>query len=131
MKDKDKLENAGMISINCVEWNGYFVLDNGVICNKDGSIKRLKTNDKGYYFTNFYYNNKPHCHLAHTVIWMAFNGSIPEGYEVDHIDNDRKNNKLSNLQILTKSENNKKSYTSGNRNFVYGQTNPNSLTRRK
>ena len=112
------------------EWNGYGVDFVGNIFNKDFSIKKLKTNKKGYLFTNFYYNGKSHCHLIQTVVWRAFNGDIPEGYEVDHINNDRKDNRLENLQLLTKSDNNKKSYKSGNRNFVYGQTNPNSKTRK-
>ncbi len=36
---------------------------------------------------------------------MAFNGAIPEGYEVDHIDRVRDNNNLSNLQLLAVKEN--------------------------
>lgn len=113
-----------------IDWNGYVILDDGSILNKDGSIKSLKINRKGYLFTNFYYNNKLRCHVVHRVIWKAFNGEIPEGYEIDHIDNNRQNNQLSNLQLLTKSQNNQKSYDSGNRQFLFGDTNPNSLKRK-
>lgn len=115
----------------CIDWNGYKVDKEGNIYNKNGSLKKLSLNPKGYLFSNFYYNSKLNCHLAHTVIWRAWNGEIPKGYEVDHEDNDRLNNKLSNLQLLTKSQNNQKAYDSGNRNFLFGQTNPNSLTRKK
>lgn len=128
------MEKIGMQSIDrswASKWNGYTALSSGSILNKDFSLKRLKTNRKGYLFTNFYYEGSSHCHLAHTVVWMAFNGPIPDGYEVDHINNDRKDNRLDNLQLLTKSENNTKAYNSGNRNFLFGQTNPNSLTRKK
>lgn len=42
------------------------------------------------------------------VLYAWFNGSIPKGYVVDHIDNDPFNNQLENLQIITRSENTKK-----------------------
>lgn len=111
-------------------WNGYGVDENGTIYNKDGTVKSLKTNKKGYLFSNFYYEGKLHCHLAHTLVAEAFFGEKPEGYEVDHMDNVRDNNKVSNLQYLTKSENNQKSYDSGNRESVFGDTNPNSKVRK-
>ena len=44
----------------------------------------------------------------HRAIWETFVGNIPENYQIDHIDNDKKNNKLSNLQCITRCENNKK-----------------------
>ena len=41
----------------------------------------------------------------HRFVWTAFNGEIPAEMQVDHIDNNRNNNALSNLQLLTPSEN--------------------------
>lgn len=127
MQESLTLGGHGMTRI---DWNGYKIDSSGIILNKDGSIKSFKLNAKGYWFTNFYYNGSSHCHLIHTVMWRAFNGEIPKGYEVDHINNIRTDCSISNLQLLTKSQNNQKSYDSGNRNFIYGQTNPNSLTRK-
>ena len=121
----------GGIGTRHTNWHGYIVYEDGIILNKDGSIKKLNINAKGYPTSNWYYDGRLHCHLAHTVMWMAFNGFIPRGYEVDHIDNDRSNYSYSNLQLLTKSQNNQKAYDSGNRMFLFGQTNPNSLTRKK
>ena len=42
---------------------------------------------------------------AHVLVWEAFKGEIPEGYEVDHIDDNKQNNQLSNLQLLTRKQN--------------------------
>ena len=112
------------------DWNGYTVFTDGKIWNKNGSNKSFKTNRKGYKFTNFYYNRGLHTHVVHRVIWVAWEGDIPDGYEIDHINNDRSDNRLENLQLLTKSQNNQKSYDSGNRMFLFGDTNPNSLKRK-
>jgi hypothetical protein len=54
--------------------------------------------------------NKPgiknkHYFRVHRLIWEAFNGTIPDGYVVDHINGDKKDNRLENLQLLTWSEN--------------------------
>ena len=43
-------------------------------------------------------------------LYAWFNGDVPAGYVVDHIDNDPYNNDPYNLQILTISENLEKRY---------------------
>lgn len=45
------------------------------------------------------------------LVYAYFVGDIPDGYEVDHIDNNPFNNSLENLRILTKEENLKKRYS--------------------
>ena len=47
---------------------------------------------------------------VHRVIWETFKGKIPSGYEVDHRNDIRNDNRLDNLQLLTRSENMKKAY---------------------
>lgn len=112
------------------DWNGYGVCEDGTILNKDGSIKSLKTSPKGYLFTNFYVNGKLITKQIQTIVAEAYLGTKPEGYEVDHINNIRNDNRKDNLQYLTKSQNNQKAYDSGNRMFLFGNTNPNSLVRK-
>jgi hypothetical protein len=41
----------------------------------------------------------------HRLIWEHVNGEIPEGKVIDHIDFDRSNNKIENLQCITQKEN--------------------------
>lgn len=48
--------------------------------------------------------------LIHRLVYEAFVGVIPQGYQIDHIDNNSQNNRLLNLQLLTHSENIKKTY---------------------
>ena len=45
---------------------------------------------------------------VHRIIWEAFNASIPANMEVDHINDERTDNRLCNLQLFTPSQNSKK-----------------------
>ena len=42
--------------------------------------------------------------LMHKYVWEYYKGKIPSGYEVHHIDRNRANNDISNLQLLSKEE---------------------------
>lgn len=42
---------------------------------------------------------------VHRVVWEAFNGPIPEGLQINHKDENKLNNSLSNLSLVTPSEN--------------------------
>lgn len=55
-------------------------------------------------------NRKEIKYLVSRLVWEAFNGPIPAGYQIDHKDNNPENNSLDNLQLLTPSENQKKKY---------------------
>lgn len=43
----------------------------------------------------------------HRYVWEYYNGKIPNGYEVHHIDFNKENNSISNLELLTKEEHKK------------------------
>ena len=40
----------------------------------------------------------------HRMVWEFHNGPIPDGYDVHHMDEDRTNNDIGNLQLLSESE---------------------------
>jgi len=42
---------------------------------------------------------------AHRVIWEMYNGQIPKGMQIDHIDGDCANNRMANLRLATNREN--------------------------
>lgn len=47
--------------------------------------------------------------MSHRVIWVLVHGCFPEkGLEIDHLNYKRNDNRLSNLQIVTKTENMKR-----------------------
>ena len=44
-------------------------------------------------------------HLVHRLVWKTFVGPIPEGMEINHKDEDKSNNSLKNLEIMTPKQN--------------------------
>ena len=55
---------------------------------------------------------------VHRFVWECFNGLIPEGKVIDHINNDREDNRLCNLQLVTHQENCKKSAKNRDYKFI-------------
>lgn len=50
-------------------------------------------------------NGKVYNYLIHRLIWESVNGTIPNGMEIDHIDTNPSNNRISNLICVTHKEN--------------------------
>jgi hypothetical protein len=40
----------------------------------------------------------------HVVVWESFYGKVPKGFHIHHIDEDKSNNDISNLAIISKKE---------------------------
>lgn len=57
-------------------------------------------------------NTKIQCRI-HRIVWIAEHGVIPDGYVIDHINNDKQDNRLCNLQLLTAAENSTKARADG------------------
>lgn len=49
----------------------------------------------------------------HRLVWEAFHGAIPPGFEVNHRNGDKTDNRLENLELVTRSENMAHAYASG------------------
>lgn len=59
----------------------------------------------GYYLVGLCKNSIRKMYLVHRLVWITFNGQIPEGYEVNHINEVKSNNRLENLNLMTHKEN--------------------------
>ena len=67
------------------------------------------------------YSERQKTTQVHRFVWECFNGLIPEGKVIDHINNIRDDNRLCNLQLLTPQENCKKS--AKNRDYTFAAEN--------
>ncbi len=72
--------------------------------------KHKYTKDKSYPKVSFSYKNRAVAIPLSRVIYVWFMGDIPDGYVVDHIDNNPYNTQLNNLRIMTIGENIRKRF---------------------
>ena len=78
-----------------------------------GSKRELKgeRNKKGYKRFSFYINGQ-RCHFrVNRVVYIAQHGFIPEDMMIDHINNDKNDNRICNLQALSNADNIRKSFS--------------------
>lgn len=69
--------------------------------------KRKPTlNSLGYLVITLTKNGKQTVKRVNRVVWEAFNGPIPPGMQVNHINEDKTDNRLENLNLMTSKENN-------------------------
>lgn len=97
-----------------IKWNNeyqVYVSDDGRIFNKEMTEYKLRHNNNGYLQLKTSRNRKCIMKLVHRLVYETFNGEIPEGFEVDHINNVRNDNRLENLQLLSRLENVRKACT--------------------
>ena len=60
---------------------------------------------QGYYTVRARVNGVDYRLRSHRVVWEMFNGPIPKGWVIDHIDQCRTNNRIENLRLATDSMN--------------------------
>lgn len=63
-------------------------------------IRKLSKHSSGYIRVSLCKNGKVKYFYVHVLVLRAFKGIKPKGFDCDHIDRDRTNNKLSNLRYL-------------------------------
>ncbi|NCH77582.1 HNH endonuclease signature motif containing protein [Cronobacter sakazakii] len=51
-------------------------------------------------------------YFAHRLAWLFFYGELPDGFDIDHINGIRDDNRISNLRLATRSQNNMNSIVS-------------------
>lgn len=95
-----------------IENTEYFVNISGIIY--DGRLNKIKS----YYYDDTMY---PTCYVGksltiHTIVYLAWNGQIPIGYTIDHIDGKKYNNHHTNLEAVERHENIKRSFITNLRN---------------
>ena len=90
------------------------------LASKCGQILSLKRNEKkilklclssnGYFCFGLYENNDRKTYSVSRFVFETFKGEIPSDKQADHINNDKFNNSIDNLQLLSLAENTRKSH---------------------
>jgi hypothetical protein len=73
-------------------------------------IRMVQVNNFGYEFISVKHKGKFSCIFVHKEVAIAFIGNPNSKPEVNHIDGDPRNNSISNLEWVTRSENMNHSY---------------------
>jgi hypothetical protein len=83
---------------------------NGSKAYRKGLIKKTYTNKKGYLTLSLSKNGISKTFTIHQLVAIVFLNHIPDGMNiiVDHIDNNKLNNCVDNLQLITNRENSSK-----------------------
>jgi len=112
---KQQLMELG-IDVSKTENGGYLVRHYGRNTKSlNRSLKVIKPSiigskhpygkDVAYKAYVFHENGKAYTISEHRLVYAWFKDDIPAKYDVDHIDGDKMNNSLDNLQLLTRKEN--------------------------
>ena len=79
---------------------------NGHIQRAPGKILKHSIGKTGYHQVTLSKDCIEKPFYVHRLVWLTFKGPIPKEMEVNHIDEDKNNNSLSNLNLLSHKDNN-------------------------
>lgn len=74
-----------------------------VIISNFGTVIGRKVNFSNSGYGQFGLNGKRF--YVHRTVYELFIGAIPSGYEINHINGDKSDNRVENLELLTRSQN--------------------------
>ena len=89
------------------------VLNNGTSVLVKGVLKRTRMKDNGYMIVDLWKDGKGKTHHVHRLVAQAFIDNPENKQTVNHIDGNKKNNNVNNLEWLTPSEQNLHFYEHG------------------
>lgn len=92
----------------------YEVSSNGRIRNsKSNKVLKPFSNQNGYSLVTLYEDGVPHTKKVHRLVTDAFYDGDNTGFQINHIDGDKTNNFIGNLERCTPSENIQHAYDTG------------------
>lgn len=88
-------------------WTSLDIDSTTIEVSNMGRIKSRYGKTIGYTSNNEYKSIKfsGKTYLVHRLIYIGFKGTIPDELVINHIDEDKTNNRLDNLEVITRSQN--------------------------
>lgn len=86
---------------NISGFEDYQISNLGNIKGKKGNVLKPQLQKDGYYHIQLYKNGKAKGFLIHRLVIINFISPYVEGFEVNHIDGNKLNNELSNLEWVS------------------------------
>lgn len=78
-----------------------------------GRILKAQKNWGGYHLVQLWRGGKYKMFLVHRLVAQTFLGPLPDGREVNHKNGNKSDNRVENLEYVTRSENNRHAYRLG------------------
>ena len=101
------------IILKAIKRDGLFCLRDGTVCYPAYAKKSHKGN-RGYETIQLMdENGKWFMTTTHRLVFLYFNGKYDKKLQINHKDGNKRNNKLSNLEVVTRSRNIKHSFDTG------------------
>lgn len=85
---------------------GYEVSNHGRVKGRKATFLRPVRNHKGYLYVSLYISRHRHNKFIHRLVAENFVNGYSEGLFVNHLDEDKTNNRFDNLEWVTNHENN-------------------------
>ena len=91
-------------------FTNYAASKEGEVINiKTGRKMKMCKNHAGYYRIDLRHKKRTKSIFQHRFVFEAIKGFIPEGFEIDHRNEVKTDNRIKNLQLLTHQQNIEKS----------------------
>ena len=90
---------------NLIENENYSISDKGRIRNSTGKILNPFINNAGYYCIGLWKNNVKKTYCIHKLVAKYFMNNYNENLDIDHINNNKLDNNITNLQQITHKSN--------------------------
>jgi len=127
------MENTNEIWFDLIGFDGFYVINElGNVKTKtttsvtagrkpSGRVLKKAISNSGYYTVQLRKNKKPYPYLLHRLLAIQFIPNPENKPCVNHIDSNRLNNKLNNLEWVTYSENNSHAHKFGGQKIYIGE----------
>ena len=99
--------------VNLPGFEGVYQVSSMGRVKRDGRIRKLSDNGRGYYSLSLYNHCKHHTISVHRLVAVAFIPNPQNKRTVNHKNGNKKDNRVENLEWATYGENHKHAYATG------------------